>query len=366
MTARWEEAFDALLDLYLYNGSDRGRSYAEGWASSYASKGGPIARALATRLPDRIAAMAINADPYWVDPDMQTMFEAAVPGFAAETLHPADLLSQTGFVWLPRPYAWTDTHGRTTTIRAFAWHETEFEATNADTGKPYRAHGVVLMTFHRVGDVDDYDTGRGWPEHVADSLDDTADDSHPKSDKWHRAAVDGVIPYAMGGARVGDIQIDHVMPWQYGRDERGGTTDGARYDDTADAVGRLTLPDYKLDRHDPRNIQRPVQCLWRLMQQTIATRDATEPTRPVRRRAARASFPERRITVIRLRRPHAPPSEDGARTVEWSHRWLVSGHWRWQPYKDGIRRQIWISPYIKGPDDKPLDIRKVRVFELVR
>ena len=45
--------------------------------------------------------------------------------------------------------------------------------------------------------------------------------------------------------------------------------------------------------------------------------------------------------------------------VEWSRRWFVRGHWRDQPYGPGmsLRRLKWIDPYIKGPSDKPLDVR---------
>lgn len=46
-------------------------------------------------------------------------------------------------------------------------------------------------------------------------------------------------------------------------------------------------------------------------------------------------------------------------TVEWSKRWIVRGHWRLQPYgpERRLRRMRWIDPYVKGPDDKPLDTR---------
>lgn len=45
--------------------------------------------------------------------------------------------------------------------------------------------------------------------------------------------------------------------------------------------------------------------------------------------------------------------------VEWSHRWMVRGHWRQQPCgpQRSQRRLQWIDPYVKGPDDKPLDVR---------
>ena len=43
---------------------------------------------------------------------------------------------------------------------------------------------------------------------------------------------------------------------------------------------------------------------------------------------------------------------------DWSHRWLVSGHWRnqWYP-SEGVRRPIWIDAFVKGPSDAPLLVR---------
>ena len=45
--------------------------------------------------------------------------------------------------------------------------------------------------------------------------------------------------------------------------------------------------------------------------------------------------------------------------VNWTHRWLVDGFWRSQWFPSlGRHRQIWISPYVKGPEDLPLVIKK--------
>jgi hypothetical protein len=53
--------------------------------------------------------------------------------------------------------------------------------------------------------------------------------------------------------------------------------------------------------------------------------------------------------------------------ANYSHRFIVSGHWRNQWYASGqVHRQIWISPYVKGPEDQPLVVRPRRVFSLVR
>lgn len=72
------------------------------------------------------------------------------------------------------------------------------------------------------------------------------------------------------------------------------------------------------------------------------------------------------MTVVRLRRPRSAPSDE-ERDVNWAHRWIVSGHWRnqWFPSLK-THRQVWIGSYVKGPEDKPLLLRRGRAFELVR
>lgn len=76
--------------------------------------------------------------------------------------------------------------------------------------------------------------------------------------------------------------------------------------------------------------------------------------------------------VIKLRRTYysSDTSSSQGKKIEYSHRWFVTGHWRWQPYKDPetkepMNKRIWIHPYIKGPDDKPLKTAP-KVFSLVR
>jgi hypothetical protein len=52
---------------------------------------------------------------------------------------------------------------------------------------------------------------------------------------------------------------------------------------------------------------------------------------------------------------------------EWSCRWLVRGHWR-QQWCPGRRehRPIWITPYVRGPGDKPFKAPSAKVFAVVR
>lgn len=97
--------------------------------------------------------------------------------------------------------------------------------------------------------------------------------------------------------------------------------------------------------------------LWLMLNQTIVETEDPNLERPTRRRAKKMGIPDR-VTVIRLRRHVRPDSAEGESQVEWSHRWMVRGHWRWQAHGEGRkeRTRIWVAPHVKGPDDKPLII----------
>lgn len=103
-----------------------------------------------------------------------------------------------------------------------------------------------------------------------------------------------------------------------------------------------------------------VMACWRLMGQTIADIEPVVPTRQQRRQLERRNVPVRTVTVIRLRRRGS--RGDGGTTVNWTHRWVVRGHWRQQPCKnengDWTTRPVFIHPYIKGPDEAPLLVRR--------
>jgi len=70
-----------------------------------------------------------------------------------------------------------------------------------------------------------------------------------------------------------------------------------------------------------------------------------------------------RVAFIELRRsaPHQA-SEKRIGPVEWSYRWLVSGHLRrqWYPSEEK-HRVIYVPPHVKGPGDKPLKQSASRV-----
>jgi len=86
--------------------------------------------------------------------------------------------------------------------------------------------------------------------------------------------------------------------------------------------------------------------------------DAITGTRPERRRAER-ELPGLRVLQLSTGasvRSEALPTRSGR---EWSRRWMVRGHWHTVAYgpRKSLRRPQWYDPYVKGPEDKPLDVR---------
>lgn len=114
--------------------------------------------------------------------------------------------------------------------------------------------------------------------------------------------------------------------------------------------------------------RRRLAALWLLAaQESVAAASTERVDRPAAKRHVRAGFEVPTMRVLRLRHKRNPQQgETAAEVREWTHRWVVSGHWRnqWLPSEDR-HRPTWIAPYVKGPDDKPL-VLKESVKALVR
>ena len=82
----------------------------------------------------------------------------------------------------------------------------------------------------------------------------------------------------------------------------------------------------------------------------------------------RSSVKNPQVLIVQLRRREYIDEENSNKSnpVEWSCRWFVRGHWRNQYYKsENVHKPIWIDPYIKGPEDKPLK-EPVKTFAVIR
>lgn len=106
-------------------------------------------------------------------------------------------------------------------------------------------------------------------------------------------------------------------------------------------------------------VTRWVAALFRLAAQPeLIEQSESVPDRATRRRAERAGHPSK-VTIVRLRqrRINRPDPDDTGRHL--THRHVVEGHWKWQPYGPGRteRRYIYVAPYVRGPDGAELVLR---------
>ena len=65
------------------------------------------------------------------------------------------------------------------------------------------------------------------------------------------------------------------------------------------------------------------------------------------------------ITTVRVSQGKGSAHTCAPSERTYHHHWIVSGHWRMQPYgpRQSLRKPVWIEPHIQGPLDKPLLLR---------
>jgi len=248
----------------------------------------------------------VQADTYAVTRDIVTMLEEASALLPNElTYAPQDIPSRFGFVYLEEPIVIIDVHERPCVVKAITWDLA------SDTVHDEPALLVMVWTAH--GDPRD---------HLYEAFRELRD-------------------------RTGELPVSYSMMWA--GLAKSGMEIGER-----DTLARFIFAFLRF-------IQEP----W------IDSRMMVPGNRQFLRQMARKGRPDPRVRVVQLRKAeHRPRPErddnDEHEPREWSHRWLVKGHWRNQWYPSEQRHALrWIPTYIKGPEDKELRL-KDRVFQVER
>jgi len=177
-------------------------------------------------------------------------------------------------------------------------------------------------------------------------------DQHERIDVWRRATQ----KLRDGGQT---LTVAHQFMWSWGSSP---WQDEDKLDEWASATGE-EIEDVR-DLAESQVVM--VQAFWRLASQF----------RPLPERAPRGIWrdytrrvrPQKDVTAVRLRRGReSEPSEPAGRGL--SVQFTVRGHWRNQHFASlgpaddpNSHRQIWISPYIKGPEGAPFVV-KPRAWE---
>jgi hypothetical protein len=120
------------------------------------------------------------------------------------------------------------------------------------------------------------------------------------------------------------------------------------------------------DPQGGNELVRIIRSTWLLMGQSISQTEILSPDRALRRRFQRQGKEPPSVRVISLRRPRRSDGDDDSNGRDYSHQWIVRGHWRQQWYPSvNDHRPVWIAPHIKGPEGAPL-LGGDRVYSLKR
>jgi hypothetical protein len=258
-----------------------------------------------------------EADPVYIAPNVCDMIEYARESFQPEPVLATDLFCAQGFAYMHRPQWIIDKHGKPMPLRAFAWMPIRV---SEESGME---SGGVWVTFYCHRDDDQEAVERGGYDLTT-------------------SAFHGV-PHAT-------LTVAHSFFLPYGVAAWEGVPEGPHRD--------AMLEQWTM-----------IQVLWRLGSQVV--RSVRVAPRHARKDARRHGNDNEAVTVITLRKVDAVVGDPSFNDSEGegghlSCQFVVRGHWRNQWYSSlQAHRQIWIAPFIKGPEGAPL--RKTqRVFELVR
>ena len=290
-------------------------------------------------------------EAYKVSPDMSRMVvHAAALLDDSDTFAPDLAPSEFGFVHFEEPLPIVDVRGRTMLAHWLVWGKTlaglrskrGFTETTVPATSAYwfndshlQPDEVAQMILNRGAVADKERMGR-------------------VTGRWHMIGADIFHVGRPVGAPMGQVDNPEVQ---------------AAIEADGDTVTDFTNP------------LRYLHALWMLLGQSITTVRPEPLDRMTMKRAGRAGIPPR-VTVIELRRAEGGRNNEPT-AIEWSHRWLVRGHMRWQPYgsasaehdhvlgpvevemSHSVRyctvpgcdhhvKRIFIAPYVKGPEGKQL------------
>lgn len=112
---------------------------------------------------------------------------------------------------------------------------------------------------------------------------------------------------------------------------------------------------------------RYLHAFWLMLAQQVTAVEPEHVRKTSYRLGAQAGITDPSVRLVSLRSGSAGARNSGESGVQWTHRWAVRGHWRWQAHGPGRgqRRRIWIEPFVKGPPDAPLVVTR-KVYDVTR
>jgi hypothetical protein len=327
MRESWSRALDLQMDYHRWCSSDGGKLYNLLFFADTLEKAAQREPPLEVKTEETTNASILlqqhlvqtlwQADTMFVTSDMlHVLMQAAadLPEDAAFDEHV--LITPCGFCLFEEPIVREDGQGGQTAMTGIAWR-TIMGTMGSDDAEVNK----MLLIYFLVDPDDTRDTYTG---------------------QFNQRMREAGMPEA-------PLTLQHFYPTRFGR---------------------------KLDREAPASVQGShiitetlavFIAMQLLAQQRMGEPIRMRPERAVRKRAAKWHEGDRYITLITLRLKSDTKDDHEPQPVDWSHRWLVKGHWRKQYYpKTKTHDYVYIFGYVKGPEDKPLVVRERRVFDFRR
>lgn len=324
-----------IIDMWRGKGDD----LAEGWLAHRDQRYGPDATAPSVPAFAHMMEDLLAVDTLFLTHEMMDFTQHAMAGFdRREEMRPGDVWIPAGLMVLPEPFYFADVHGKRTCWRAIQWRYTDDAATAVDLTDPDVRAAVVARGLD--------------PDAPGQTMMDF-------SCRMKGRLLPGVRMVVWSHIADEDDYTDRDAPWVTLANR------GLRWQ----VVHASTLPMEIINRaHDVAGEgDRDADWLtfWRvalrLMSERIVAYGQARPPRPAWREALRKGRPPHVPYLVELRRQSVThrPTDDRSAGREWTHRWIVRGHWRnqWYP-SEGRHRQKFIGGYVKGPEDLPLVIRE--------
>jgi hypothetical protein len=311
-------ALDMQLDLLRhYTKNPHGRLYADAVvdAALYSNSTVPIAERQEIGLHVHRSILGAG-DTFAVSSDIVSVIDQAAQSLPSFILHPEDLPSLNGFVWLEHPIIVKDINEKNLVVKAFGWNTAHFKF-----GDDEDEMAVIMLAWTDPRDSRDH-AYVDWERP-------TGDEFAPPSGLLSMIA--GIFPFN--------------EEWLSGR------------------FGNPIHPEKPVDP----GLGRFWLTFLRFLAEPWINTERYEPDRHQAKRAIRTLEHVPAIHVVHLRRRAQTGNADHeAGNVEWSHRWLVRGHWRnqWYPSLE-VHKPRWIAEHIKGPEAMPLVVHD-KIFAVER
>lgn len=300
---------------------------------------------------DSAEAALAHGNTYLIEPNMVDLISHAAASLDDSDRLDIDMLpARSGVLVFSSPYVFTDIRGSQCKVHWMTWSLGDVHYLNA-FGMEQSRRTMVATLWNDLSDPDD----------IATSI--------LASQKKNPAFRQTVGRWSCVGAlSIPDGQV-------LGPATRDMSEQDREVAERLDAEARRQHRDIPEVQEGSQVVSMP-RVLWAtvlLMQQEIVSERRSEHTK-AETKVLRRNSAQEWLTVLTLRRrSNSEPTEGGS--TEWSHRWLVSGHWAWrhcgeshpaaQPYEKGHRARVWVQPYIKGPEGKSFSDKK-KVYRLSR